>query len=462
MQHCILGMMKRDEFSILVRNDPLITSYGEKLFQKHGHLEHLHQHISCKMRELARLVTAARKLDSGVTWLAECLSPDKFDMVVKAVKELCGFAQEENKYKTPSLALKLGHSLKKCCAIAVCSSIKANDAEKRQSLEDFMYLCDKTWSTEVSSAALSTLASNKMNKPQLIPLTSDIQMLNQYIAAESKKCQAQLESDTDAESWQTLARVTLVSVILFNRRRAGETERLLLNEYNKRSTDNLSVKDIADSLSAVEQVLCRTMSRVEIRGKRGRIVPVILTPQMVIAIDLLNSKRHAVCISEANPYVFARSLSGTPLRASQCLHNLAVACGASHPENLTSTRLRKHIATTSQILNLQECDLDILAGFLGHNIQVHRNFYRLPQETLQLAKVSKVLLAYDRGQIASYKGKNLDEIQLDDVVEMDDAQLSDTGEDDQAECSQSGFCYCFALHFLDLSIFVWQFFYELK
>ena len=64
-----------------------------------------------------------------------------------------------NKYKTPSLALKLGHSLKKCCAVAICSSIKANDGEKRQSLEDFMYLCDKTWSTEVSSVNLSTLTS---------------------------------------------------------------------------------------------------------------------------------------------------------------------------------------------------------------------------------------------------------------------------------------------------------------
>jgi len=86
--------------------------------------------------------------------------------------------------------------------------------------------------------------------------------------------------------------------------------------------------------------------------------------------------------------------------------------------------------------------LDILAGFLGHNIRVHRNFYRLPQETLQLAKVSKILLVYDRGQIASYKGKNLDEIQLDDVVEIDDAEVSDTAEDDQDECSQSeGFCY---------------------
>jgi len=52
----VLATMNRDEFSILVRNDPLITSYGEKLFQKHGHLTHSYQHISCKMRELARLL----------------------------------------------------------------------------------------------------------------------------------------------------------------------------------------------------------------------------------------------------------------------------------------------------------------------------------------------------------------------------------------------------------------------
>jgi len=174
-------------------------------------------------------------------------------------------------------------------------------------------------------------------------------------------------------------------MVLFNRRRPGESERLLLSEYNKRSIDNLSVKDIADSLSEVERVICRTKSRVEIRRKHGRTVPVILTSQMVRATDLLNCKRHTVGISEANPYVFARPLTSTPLRASECLHKLAVDCGAACPENLASTRLRKHIATTSQILNLQECDLDILAGFLGHNIHVHRNFYRLPQETLQLA-----------------------------------------------------------------------------
>ena len=111
-----------------------------------------------------------------VTWLADCLSPDKFDIAVKAVKELCGFAQVTDKYKTPSLALKLGHSLKKCCTVAICSSIKANDGKK----------CH--YKISCTCAIKPTLTSNKMNKPQMISLTSDIQKLNQYIAAESKKC----------------------------------------------------------------------------------------------------------------------------------------------------------------------------------------------------------------------------------------------------------------------------------
>ena len=38
--------------------------------------------------------------------------------------------------------------------------------------------------------------------------------------------------------------------------------------------------------------------------------------------------------------------------------------------------------------------MDQLANFLGHDIRIHREFYRLPEKTLQLAKVSKVLMAY--------------------------------------------------------------------
>ena len=46
--------------------------------------------------------------------------------------------------------------------------------------------------------------------------------------------------------------------------------------------------------------------------------------------------------------------------------------GLKHPEALTSTKLRKHIATMSQVMNLQDNELDLLSSFLGRDIRVLR------------------------------------------------------------------------------------------
>ncbi|XP_048035660.1 uncharacterized protein LOC125261114 isoform X2 [Megalobrama amblycephala] len=40
-------------------------------------------------------------------------------------------------------------------------------------------------------------------------------------------------------------------------------------------------------------------------------------------------------------------------------------------------------------------------------------YYRLPEGTLQLAKIGKILMAMERGQLSEFKGRNLDEIQID-------------------------------------------------
>lgn len=54
-----------------------------------------------------------------------------------------------------------------------------------------------------------------------------------------------------------------------------------------------------------------------------------------------------------------------------------------------------------------------LAKFLGHDIRIHREYYRLPEETLQVAKVAKLLLAMEQGTIGSLAGKTLDDIVID-------------------------------------------------
>lgn len=94
----------------------------------------------------------------------------------------------------------------------------------------------------------------------------------------------------------------------------------------------------------------------------------------------------------------------------QSLRRLADECGAQMPDYLRSTQLRKEIATTSQILNLKNNEIDQLADFLGHDISVHRQFYQLSEPTIQSAKISKLLLALEKGKLRELQGKSLDEI----------------------------------------------------
>ncbi|KAJ4918077.1 hypothetical protein JOQ06_004118, partial [Pogonophryne albipinna] len=121
---------------------------------------------------------------------------------------------------------------------------------------------------------------------------------------------------------------------------------------------------------------------------------------------------------------------------SDCFRKYANQSGAKNPEALTSTRLRKQVATLSTVLNLKEDEMDQLATFLGHDIRVHREFYRLPESTLQLAKVSKLLIAMEKGRLSDLQGKGLDDIEInpeDEVSTSDD----ETGEESIADIHQN-------------------------
>ena len=103
-----------------------------------------------------------------------------------------------------------------------------------------------------------------------------------------------------------------------------------------------------------------------------------------------------------------------PYRGSDCLRKFAKEAKVQNPHALTSTKLKKQLATLAQILNFSETSQDVLATFQGHDIRVHREFYRLPEDTLQLAKVSKILHSINNGTIGKYKGNDFDEIHFVD------------------------------------------------
>ncbi|XP_033725863.1 uncharacterized protein LOC117315678 isoform X2 [Pecten maximus] len=62
---------------------------------------------------------------------------------------------------------------------------------------------------------------------------------------------------------------------------------------------------------------------------------------------------------------------------------------------------------------------------MGHELAVHRKFYRLPEDVTELAKVSKLLLAVENGCASRFKGKYLDDIDMHDLDTQTYSPISD-------------------------------------
>ena len=82
--------------------------------------------------------------------------------------------------------------------------------------------------------------------------------------------------------------VILTQMTLFNRRRVGDVEPMRKENYNR--NDSQIQEEVASSLSSLEKQLLRTMARVEMRGKRGRKIAVLLTKAHQHQMELLNKR----------------------------------------------------------------------------------------------------------------------------------------------------------------------------
>ncbi|XP_026103476.1 uncharacterized protein LOC113074980 isoform X2 [Carassius auratus] len=445
-----LSVMIQDKIAVAIKGDNCILNYGFRLFKKNEKIVSQHQYIRQKLRELGRLLLEAKKI-THVKTIQELIKPEQYSQVVRAAKNLSGFSEETGIYQCPSLARKVGHSLHSLAMFIKSEGLKKKDKETIKDAEEFAQLYLESWRFDIAGQALTQLNRAKWNAPQLLPLTQDYQRLHCYLEEKLQQHLKDLKEHRSSTNWKELAKVTLTQVMLFNRRRAGEVSRMRLSAYLSKDTSE-EQGDVNLALTALEQKLCRHFVRIAIVGKRGRKVPVLLTPSMRESLDALTESREECGVLKDNEYLFALPQSDHYLRACDCLRQFVSECAdIKNPQALTSIQLRKHIATLSTVLNLKTTELDQLADFLGHNIAVHRKHYRLPESTLQLAKVSKVLLAMEQGRLGDYKGKSLDEIQVDvnETIDMegplaedieDVSMLGEDGSDDEVSMSSTQEC----------------------
>lgn len=278
----VISKIRSDEIGNICKNDILILKFGAMQFEKYADTQS--EFIRQSMRQLARLRSSLNSLDNNMSKsFSSYLSPEKFDLIVQATKNISMNAISSDsvvrpEFHTPSLALKIGFALKKCIAIERGSALRSGNIKRNKSLLSLNDLIDMEWNIRISSNALSTLHRRKFNASQLLPITDDLVKLSKHIDNEIIKYKLQVESvERNNQKWTRLATLCLARIILFNKRRSGEAAKMKLSDYISRPTwEEQNTKEIRNSLTPIEKKLSESMTLVEIEGKRGGKVPVIL------------------------------------------------------------------------------------------------------------------------------------------------------------------------------------------
>lgn len=406
--HTVLEGLRNGSIGRLCKSDDLIMEMGRKMCANHGQDVDQHQHIREKMRRAATLLTQLRivsgKEDAS---LRVFLDPTHFQDLLAAARRVAGFDSNTNSFAVPSLPNKLSGLVKDLAAILESEALQKKDLEAVSLAQSLCKLVELNWK-EVSVPANRQLDEQRFNKPQLLPLAEDIMKLSKFLRREGALALVRLSEERSVEAWFDLSKIVLAYLIMFNRRRAGEMGKAKRTSFQNRA-EPANQALLSSSLSQMEQQLINSYKRMVIRGKRGRKVPVLMPNEVEAWMIALEDHRDVMGNPE-NPFLFPTKKGHGHLRGHVILKEMSQRCGAENPELLRSTKLRKQVATMSQLVNLQNNELDILARFLGHDVNIHREYYRLPEDHIQVAKVAKLLQASEKGQ--DITGMKLSDIQV--------------------------------------------------
>lgn len=185
----------------------------------------------------------------------------RFDDLVDAVKELCGFhAKEQLEIGIPSLARKLGHSIKRCALVLKSSVLRRKDEMAIKNCQHFINPFEAEWSVKISSCSLASLGSKKQNKIEYLPLAEDLMKVKRHLESKmevlGKLVDTMEKSDPHyVETWSAFAKpkATLVRIIIFNKRRTGETATLSIQPFQMRPDWERCSTSVKASLTPLEQ-----------------------------------------------------------------------------------------------------------------------------------------------------------------------------------------------------------------
>lgn len=237
------------------------------------------------------------------------------------------YGQENDVFKSPTFAINISRSLKDCCDIAVFHIIKrkysylnVDAADAEANIGIFRRLLENMWKSEISRQAGNDLNTKTWNKVTIVPLAADLKLFRSYLVEKSRKAAEHLQANVkDYKAFALLMKTIFCRLLLLNRKRVGELQRIKLSTYlYNEDTQNKNYEESEQVVSPAEIILIKSVKRVVTRGKRGRGVPILFSKDIQDHVQLLIHTRQNF-ISKTNLYLFANKSSDFPITGYKVL-----------------------------------------------------------------------------------------------------------------------------------------------
>lgn len=399
----IIPVMKEDQIVKLIRYDWLLIAHGNILCMKYSY--HFQQNmIRAKLRLAGRVLHALKTINTEVTDFASIYHPKRYKSLIEAIKIVGKYDSSTNEFGSPATSASAITAVKQIGRILKLEYMEKENAESVKRTKNFLFLMDSEFSSIINKRVKECQMKRRRDKDHKIPSKEDVRLLAMYVKSERDSCLEALTANFSFVNWVKLSKLTIASIIVFNRRRTGESQNILVSDFEKRESMNrTSNQELFESLSEESKKVAKRYSRMKIRGKKGSNVNVLLRTDISSCIELLLSHRLEAGVPSYNPFLFA--LPSPPcenrirvINACTVLASLSKLCGAEDPTTLRGTNLRKHFASACMAKELDDAMVSEVAKFLGHRESVHREHYRhntLDREVVKMVKLLKEAQGFD-------------------------------------------------------------------
>jgi len=423
----LLKELKDDHIGQTVKNDFHILKLGEYMLHKYKNFRsNQTQFCIIRMRQLGALMNYLQKkkiavcspsVDSEVGGIKTVICPERFEDIKDAALEM---ARDPNdpKHIIVTKVVKVQQAVKKVAQSIMDQALRrTDDMMGSQKLHDkaerFYTLMENNW---IHTGSLRKKYDKKIEDcDSTIPQTKDVKNLVTGVKRELQEAIKEIEENPCKNAIRKLQRCLLIRLTVFNARRIGEVSRMRTIDFetSKRARTQRIDNEEFESFTELEREVAKHLLLLRFRGKVGRHVRCLAPKDAEDALEILSDpkNRRIAGILPENDMIFATPGSRTHIQGVSIYRKFAEKY-CERPERMRGTKMRKYIATNCQILDLGHDGKNTLCEHLGHELNVHNEFYRKHSDLVEKTKIAQILWLAEAGKLPDNKGKNMDELDV--------------------------------------------------